>query len=58
MESAEEKLNGLVTNAQIGVLGGYELERLRPRIRRLCRLMQLSKRCSQRQRPLPVNSMG
>ena len=28
MESAEEKLNGLVTNAQIGVLGGYELRAL------------------------------
>ena len=28
MEAAEEKLNGLVTNAQIGILGGYELRAL------------------------------
>lgn len=28
LEAAEEKLNGLVTNAQIGILGGYELRAL------------------------------
>ena len=57
MESAEEKLNGLVTNAQIGVLEDMSSERASTDPSTL-QVDTIEQALLTKTKPLPVNSMG